>query len=129
MAVRVKATFKKDTKEFDGLGAISDQLAADPLQRRVIVAVIEVTNIDHDVLEGGTKIPKVRLVNVEALTGDDALHARKMLEAVYHERTGQTAPPPTLFDDGAPHDDEAVDDSAWPGDAGSADAPKRGRGK
>lgn len=114
MAVTVQATFKKDKKDFDGLGAISGDLVAEPLTRRVIVAVVEVTEIVLDVLDGGTQTPKVRLVNVEALAGDDALTARKLLDAAYHERTGQTAPPPTLFDEGTPGQDAAASGDGEP---------------
>jgi len=48
MAVKIKASFSKDTREYDGLGAISDDLAKDPLKRRVVVAVVEVTNTEVD---------------------------------------------------------------------------------
>ena len=100
MAVKIKATFTKDTKEYDGLGAISDELARDPLRRRVVVAVVELTNTDVDHLNGGIKTPKVRLASIEAMSGDDELAARKLLDAAYHDRTGQTAPPPDLFSEG-----------------------------
>jgi len=104
MAVTIQATFTKDTKEYDGLGACSAELVADPLTPRVVVGTVQVTNIDVDVLNGGMKTPKVRVVSMEMLTGDDAVHALKMRDAAYHERTGQVAPPATLFDDGVPLD-------------------------
>jgi hypothetical protein len=155
MAVNVSATFKKDERDQNGLESIRPELIQSPLERHVIVATIEVTQILTDVRDGGVQTPSVRLVNVEPLTGDDALTARKLLDAAYHERTGQTAPPPTLFDpddhlaeDAARVADEA--DSArgnpafvepgpdeaglWPGDEGYVEpkpeqVTKRGRAK
>lgn len=122
MAVKIKATFTKDTKEYDGLGAISEELAKDPLKRRVVIAVVELTNTDVDHLNGGVRTPKVRFASIEAMSGDDEIAARKLLDAAYHERTGQTAPPPSLFDDGVPGNDAAGNDGEgkggppWPGD-------------
>jgi len=108
MAATLQATFSKDKKELDGLGAISDDLVADPLTRRVIIGIVEVTHIDTDILNGGIKTPRVRLVNVEVMgiDGGDADTAREMMGAAYTERTGQTAPPPTLFDAGVPGGDD-----------------------
>jgi hypothetical protein len=124
MAVNVSATFKKDEREYNGLEGIRDDLIGKPLERRTIVATIEVTAITTNVRDGGVQTPTVRLVSVEALSGDDALTARKLLDAAYHERTGQTAPPPSLFDDGqdpdAPPNDPTPSAERWPGDDGEA---------
>jgi hypothetical protein len=132
MAVNVSATFKKDERDQNGLEAIRASLIADPLERHIIVATIEVTQILTDVRDGGVQTPSVRLVNVEPLTGDDALTARKLLEGAYHERTGQTAPPPTLFDDGQGEPDTnpvGPDDAGlWPGDEGYVEPPPAGDG-
>lgn len=98
MAVHVSATFKKDERESNGLEAIREELINTPLVRHVIVATIETTQIITDVRDGGVKTPRVRLVNVEALDGDQAVIGRKLLDERYASRTGQTAPPPTLFD-------------------------------
>lgn len=98
MSVKIKGTFKKDTKEYDGLGAISDQLVANPLERVLVIAELEVETYETDVKGGGTKTPKMAYTSMEVMTGDDAITARKLRDAAYHERTGQTAPPPTLFD-------------------------------
>lgn len=137
MAVKIKATFTKDTKEYDGLGAISDELARDPLKRRVVVAVVELTNTDVDHLNGGVQTPKVRFSSMEVMSGDDEITARKLLDAAYHERTGQSAPPPSLFDDGVPGNDahDVTNDQPWderegddaPAEDGDTEGPKRGR--
>ena len=118
MTVSVSATFKKDEREYNGMEGIREDLIAKPLERHVIVAVIETIRLSTDVRDGGTITPTVRLCNVEPVFGDDAVIARKLLDAAYHERTGQTAPPATLFDDMDPED---MDD--W-GDDG--DAPELG---
>lgn len=119
MAVQVQATFKKDEREYNGLEGAREDFIAQPLERRTIVATVEVTTITKDIRDGGTETPTVRLVNVEVLAGEDALTARKLLDAAYHERTGQTAPPPSLFDDGVPGHDAATHD----GEQGEADKP------
>lgn len=139
MAVNVSATFKKDEREYNGLEGIREELIVEPLERRTIVATIEVTAITTNVRDGGTQTPTVRLVSVEPLSGDDALTARKLLEAAYHERTGQSAPPPSLFDEGTPGNDAGGGEPPWDereGDdndepaapaAGDEVAAKRGR--
>jgi hypothetical protein len=99
MAVNVSATFRKDEREYNGLEAVREDLINRPLERVTIVATIETTAITTNVRDGGTQTPTVRLVNVEAMHGDDALTSRKLLDKVFHERTGKTAPPPSLFDD------------------------------
>lgn len=110
MAVNVQATFKKESRDLDGLGAISDQLVGDPLRRRLIIAEVEVTRITKDIREGGIETPTVRWTSVEVMHGDDELDARRMRDKAYSERTGQASPPPTLFDP------PADDDRPWPGD-------------
>lgn len=140
MAVNVQATFKKDEREYNGLEGAREDFIETPLERRTIVATVEVTRITRDISDGGTETPTVRMVNVEVLSGMDALTARKLLDAAYHERTGQTAPPPSLFDEGVPGPDAAVSsDQPWDereGDENSDDgtpgdevAAKRGRRK
>jgi hypothetical protein len=135
MAVQIKGTFKRDERENNGLEGIREDLIRTPLERHTIVGTIEVTKIVRDVADGGVETPTVRLVSVEPLSGDDALTAKKMLDAAYHERTGQTAPPATLFDEGVPGTDAFDGGEPWPGDVDSAgdgdsdpDAkPKRGK--
>lgn len=132
MTVSVSATFKKDEREYNGMEGIRDDLIAKPLERHVIVAVIETIRLSTDVRDGGTITPTVRLCNVEPVFGDDAVTARKLLDAAYHERTGQTAPPATLFDDVDPEDmDDWGDDDTPPlgEDDAPDDAPAKKRGR
>jgi len=118
MAVHVSATFKKDEREQNGLERIREALINDPLTRHTIIATIETTQIITDVRDGGVKTPRVRLVNVEAVDGEDAVIATKLLNERYAARTGQTAPPPTLFDpDVDPSGLDPDDARPWPGDA------------
>ena len=119
MAVTLSATFTKESKEYNGLEAIQQSLIDNPLDRRVVVALVEVTNIDEDILHGGVETPRVRVVHMEAMTADAAMDARKLLDETFHERTGHTAAPPTLFDSTS-EGEEARDPAAgpWPGDAG-----------
>lgn len=121
MAVTLTATFTKDTKEFDGVGARSDDIVEAPHLRRVVIGVIECTNIDTDILRGGAKTPKMRLVTWEVVEGDDELTARKMHDAAYHERTGKAAPPPTLFDNMPPPMQDGPEEST--GEANNDEPP------
>jgi len=152
MAVNVSATFRKDEREFNGLEAIRQELIDKPLVRHLVVAEVETIRLTTDVRDGGVITPTIKLVTVEPLEGEAAEHAKKLLDEAYHHRTGQTAPPPTLFDDGVPADDERdhqddaqaeADQAArdpdpdgeagtWPGDADHVDdaaAPAAGTGK
>lgn len=88
MTVNVAATFKKDERINNGLEAIVRQLVKEPLERHVVVGVIEVTRITRDIADGGVETPTVRLVSVEALEGDMADAARQLLEKRHSERTG-----------------------------------------
>jgi len=121
-AVKIQGTFKKDEREYNGLESIGDELINSPLVRHVVVAVIETVTYEVNVRDGGTKTPKVRLVSVEPLQGDAAVHATKLRDEAYHERTGQIAPPPTLFDgdQAEPPPGPEGDPTAgpWPGDQG-----------
>jgi len=49
---------------------------------------------------------------MEVMRDDDELTARKLLDAAYHERTGKTAPPPTLFDSEPPSEGDGWDEGA-----------------
>jgi hypothetical protein len=138
MAVNVSATFRKDEREFNGLEAIRQELIDQPLVRHLVVAEVETIRLTTDVRDGGVITPTIKLVTVEPLEGDAAREAKKLLDEAYHLRTGQTAPPPTLFGDGVDveMDDgeggegdtangaDPAEDAAWPGDA---DVPKRSR--
>jgi hypothetical protein len=157
--VDVSASFSKEEKHYNGLDAIVKDLIERPLDRHVIVAVIERSSLRIDDRKGGEMTPTIRLVNVEVMEGDEAEVARTMLNARFRARTGaQEDPQMSLFEPGEPSIDErmAADGSApsepqrdptagpWPGDADyppgapseptaaaddTADEPRRGRGR
>jgi hypothetical protein len=95
--VSISAAFKKDSRDLNGLESIVQELIDSPLDRRVIVAMVEVirTTIDHR--DGGTRTPTVKLLQIEPLAGDVAEQAQKLLAEAYTARTGMSHEP-TLFD-------------------------------
>lgn len=101
MAVQVQASFKKDQKHLDGLDHVRKDLIDAPLQPRIIVAVIDVAQITHDVLDG-SDTPKIRLRQVEVLDGPDAMKAVDMLNRKYQQRTGREDSQASLFDEWDP---------------------------
>lgn len=104
--VSITARFGKDDREMDGLAAISDELIAAPMERRVVIGVIEVKRITTDYADDGAQTPAVKFVNIEALDGDDAAHARELMNKAFRRRTGRTDDPhPTLFEDDYDGDD------------------------
>jgi hypothetical protein len=101
MSVQVQASFKKDQKHLDGLDHVRKDLIDAPLQPRIIVAVIDVAQITHDVLDG-SDTPKIRLRQVEVLDGPDAMKAVDMLNRQYQRRTGREDSQASLFDEWDP---------------------------
>lgn len=130
MAVSVQATFSKEERELNGLEGIRQAIIDDPLRRWFVIVEVECTEISIDVKDGMTKTPKVRWVSAEPVFADAEMAARKLRDEAYHERTGQTAPPPTLFDDGVSK--EGTGDAAgppWPGDSDYSDATGSSNGQ
>jgi len=142
MAVKIQGTFKKAEKERNGLDSdeVRAIVAADPLTPIIVVAIVMPRSTEVDYEDGGSRIDKFKFQGIEVMTGDHKDAAKKLLDEEYHTRTGQTAPPPTLFDDGTPSDDDAdhrdaqaeADQAArdpdpdgesgtWPGDADHVD--------
>lgn len=101
MAVQVQASFKKEQKHLDGLDHVRKDLIDAPLTPRIIVAVIDVSQITHDVLDG-SDTPKIRLRQVEVLDGADAMKAVDMLNRTYQKRTGREDSQASLFDEWDP---------------------------
>lgn len=106
--VQIMAKFKKDDGQYDGLEAVAKELIAKPLNPRVVIAVLEVTNVNHNVLDG-SDTPKVRFRQVEALDGDAAAKALALMNARYAERTGRDDSQATLFDAWAEDGDQDGD--------------------
>jgi hypothetical protein len=114
VTVQIKASFKKDNRHLDGLDAVRKDLVADQVTPRVVIAVLEVTDVNHNVLEG-TDTPKLRVRSIEVMTGRRAITASGLLEEAYAERTGGNTPPATLFDAVEPEQDPTA--GPWEGDA------------
>lgn len=122
MKVALKGTFGKDEREFNGLEAKAKELMDKPLERLVIVAVVERSKITIDDTKGGEATPTVRLVHVEVMEGKDAATAKNMLEATFRRRTGRSdGTPRPLWDDVSDDDEPGQGPDAtagpWPGDA------------
>jgi hypothetical protein len=121
MTVNIQATFKRDQSHMDGLGAIAEELAKNPLQARIIVATVECTRVTHNVKDG-TDVPTVRLTAVEVCEGTDAVTVSTIMERLYAGRTGRDDLPQSLFDPPQPDDEEQPNveadrpAEAWPGD-------------
>lgn len=88
-AVKFKGTIKADSRPYNGLESIAEQLLDKPHEQHIIVAVVETSKITEDI-EGETgPTPTVKIVHVEPLDGDAAATARQLLDAAYKARTGR----------------------------------------
>lgn len=134
MTVNLKATFKKDQKEYNGLDdePIRKGLIEEPLARRYVVAMIETSKVVKDIEAGGTLVPTVRVISIEVCDGDNAIVVKEILDTLFKTRTGRHVDP-TLFDRDDPqanadaeHVSSILDGMIPPAPAGSdqdADAP------
>lgn len=95
MTVKIKATFKKDERAFNGLSALEKELIEEPLTRHVVVGIVETSKVVRDVEDGGTESPTIRFVQLEPLEGESAVEARRFLAEAYAKRTGNQD---TLFE-------------------------------
>lgn len=131
--VNISGTFSKDTREYNGLSRVHDQLVKDGLTRRVVVGVIETKFTKRDIAAGGVETPTVRFIAIEALDGQAAEAARDLLDAQYRERTGRqgSAVDADLISEAAEagliEDPPEQDPTAgpWPGDAEYQDGASR----
>ena len=106
MTVKIKATFKKDERAFNGLSAVEKELIEEPLTRQVVVGIVETSKVVRDVEDGGTESPTIRFIQLEPLDGEAAVDAKRMLDEAYQKRTGNGAQD-TLFDGAADKDPES----------------------
>ena len=86
---KLAATLPKNT-DANGLDAISRYLVNAPEAVRVVVMLIDCKAITTDV-DTGAREPTARILRVEALAGDDADTARKLLDQAVEQRTGRQA--------------------------------------
>lgn len=98
MTVQIKASFAKDKRHLDGLDHHRKELIDEPLRPRVAIIVFNVTDINHNVLEG-TDTPKIGLQQVEVMEGADAIKAIDMMNSTFTRRTGREDSQASLFDD------------------------------
>lgn len=116
--VAIKGSFGHDEQEFNGLEAYATDLVDNPLQRRVVVGIIETVRIVRDIAKGDVETPTIRFVQVEVLNGAEADQASAMLQKRFRQRTGREADGQEgLF--GNPQD---ASDGPWPGDVDHVDA-------
>jgi hypothetical protein len=100
VSVKIKASFKKDERTFDGLSAIEHLLVDEDLlhERYVVVAILRPHRIDV-LAEDGAKSSTVKFDHIEVTDGDASATAKALLMAKYKERTGRDdEPQATLFD-------------------------------
>lgn len=114
MTVNVAATFKKDERINNGLERIARDLVKDPLNRHLVVGIIECTRITRDIADGGVETPTVRFALIEVLEGEPAEQARQLLDAAHNARTGR-APQSALFGDPDPDNVDPVAATVWCG--------------
>lgn len=107
MTVNLKATFKKDQREYNGLDddVVRKGLIEEPLARRYVVAMIETSKVTKDIEGGGTVSPTVRVISIEVTEGDDAVVVKEILDKLFKVRTGRNVEP-TLFDRDDPQANE-----------------------
>lgn len=97
MGVNIAAHYTKETREFNGLNDIVDELLDNPTVKRLAVVEYEVTRITRNIADGNTETPTINLIRVEPLDGTSAEDAQRLLDGAYTARTGKERPA-TLFD-------------------------------
>jgi hypothetical protein len=102
VTVDISATFTTKEQVRNGLVAIADQLTDHPLERRVVIGVVECirTKIDHT--NGGAETPVVKFVHIEPMLSQMEMdEAKKLLDRACRARTGR-GPDDPLPDEDAP---------------------------
>lgn len=102
MTVDISATFTTKEQVRNGLVAIADQLTDHPLERRVVIGVVECirTKIDHT--NGGAETPVVKFVHIEPMLSQmEVEEAQKLLDRACRARTGR-GPDDPLPDEASP---------------------------
>lgn len=108
MTVKYKASFKKDTRDYDGLDHEPTRKAiiGNPLQRIYAVVALDVAKVENMVDQGGALVPQMKIVHIEPQEGDALIVVREMLDASYRARTGQPGGQASLFDQDDPQANE-----------------------
>ena len=84
--------------EANGLGAIVGDLTRDPYGLRVIIALVDCSEIITKT-DTGELIPKIRIRRVEALLTKDRATGRQMMTRALENRTGREALPIEITED------------------------------
>lgn len=110
--VAIKGAFANDDQEFNGLEAYATEFVDNPLERRIVVGVVETTRIVKDISAGGVEKPTIRFAQIEVLSGAEADQAMAMLQKRFRQRTGREADgQESLFGTA-----QTPVEPAWPGD-------------
>lgn len=104
MSVGISASFTKDTKLYNGLEAIHDELLSDPNELRTAVITYRVGFSKRDFRNGGVETPTIQIMEIEPLIGDAVDAGKKLQKEAFHKRTGN--PMPDLLDLIAAQQDE-----------------------
>lgn len=76
----------------NGLGAIENQLIAEPGTKCVVLAVVDAAKTTTN-LDTGETVATARIRRIEPLLEDDLPHARRLLQRAFEKRTGQVTLP------------------------------------
>jgi hypothetical protein len=114
MSVNIKAAFKRDQRHLNGLDEVAGDLIDQPLRRRVIVGVVQVSRVvtDYDDL---TRTPVVHFLQIEPLEGSAEETAQRLIAEAYEKRTG------SALEDQLDFYIDADDDGVQPWAAGDQD--------
>jgi len=107
LTVKIKGTWKKDDKEYNGVDTDVERKAMleKPLDRRYAVISYDVAKTETLHQDGGVQVHQIALVQIEPVDGDDLTVVREILDNRFRTRTGRGGQP-SLFDSSDP---DAVD--------------------
>ncbi len=117
-AVTIRGTFRKDSRDNNGLESIAGQLVRDKVAQHHVVGIVKWAGAT--VSEDGTQTPAVKFLAVEPVSGEDAHLLAQILDRARQARGLGAAEEefakrtdPTLFDiDPDLADDEPVERNA-----------------
>lgn len=85
--IKMAGKLPKDWDQ-NGLEHLYPDLVHNPRQQRVAIVVFDTAKITKDIANYDTT-PTVRIVAIEAVSGDDVGTLRAMLQRIHAERTGR----------------------------------------
>lgn len=112
MSVNIKATFKRDDRELNGLEHIAKELVDQPMKRHIVIGMIEVARVVTDFEDGAVQVPVVKFLQIEPLDDDRADQGRQLLAEAYKARTGnQVADQLDFYADADPDEGRREDEA------------------